>query len=450
MTAARTDILLVDDDPDLLRLLSLRLKASNYQVSTADSGEGALAFLATSQPRLIITDLRMAGMDGMALFQAVQQLHPHIPVIILTAHGTIPEAVKAAQAGVFGFLSKPFDSKELLDQARQALALTGPEAAKQADDEWRRDIVTRSTRMENTLSEAWRVAQSGANVLIHGESGTGKELLAKAVHRASTRHDQPFLALNCSAIPGELLESELFGYSKGAFTGAANTYPGLFQAAAGGTLFLDEIGDMPLALQAKLLRAVQERQIRPLGSTQTINVDVRIISATHRDLEAMLEQGEFREDLFYRLSVVALTLPPLRDRREDIPLLANYFLTQLSAREQRSFSGFAPEALEYLISAPWPGNVRQLSNVVEYCVALSSTALIPLNLVKKALRDKTGDLLALAEARQQFERDYLVQVLRLAGGNVSRAARLAQRNRTEFYKLLNRHQLNPSQFKNSG
>ncbi|MCP5419358.1 MAG: sigma 54-interacting transcriptional regulator [Gammaproteobacteria bacterium] len=449
MSSPRADILLVDDDPDLLRLLSLRLTASNFEVKTAESAEAALAFLATTQPRLIITDLRMAGMDGLALFQAVQQQFPHIPVMILTAHGTIPEAVKATQAGVFGFLSKPFDSKELLEQTRQALALSGFKTVAQTDDEWRRDIVTRSTRMAITLSEAWRVAQSGANVLIHGESGTGKELLAKAVHRASSRNDQPFLALNCSAIPADLLESELFGYSKGAFTGAANAYPGLFQAAVGGTLFLDEIGDMPLALQAKLLRAVQERQIRPLGSTQSISVDVRIIAATHRDLEAMMEQGDFREDLFYRLSVVALTLPPLRDRREDIPLLANHFLTLLGEREQRSFTGFAPEALECLISAPWPGNVRQLSNVVEYCVALSTTALIPLNLVKKALRDKTGDLPALAEARQQFERDYLVQVLRLAGGNVSRAARLAQRNRTEFYKLLNRHQLNPSQFKGS-
>ncbi|MEE4379162.1 MAG: sigma 54-interacting transcriptional regulator [Candidatus Competibacteraceae bacterium] len=445
MKLVTCDILLVDDDPDLLRLLSLRLRAS-YQVETAGSGEAALAFLATLQPRLIITDLRMAGLDGLALFQALQQQHSHIPVIILTAHGTIPEAVKATQAGVFGFLSKPFDSGELLEQVQQALTLNGP-PSEQIQEQWRDEIITRSPRIEALLIEAWRVAQSGANVLIVGESGTGKELFAKAVHRASTRRERPFMALNCSAIPGELLESELFGYHKGAFTGAINAHPGLFQAATDGTLFLDEIGDMPLTLQAKLLRAVQERQIRPLGSTQTIDVDVRIIAATHRDLEAMMEQGEFREDLFYRLSVVVLHLPPLRDRREDIPVLANHFLTQLSSRDQRKLTGFSPEAMECLISAPWPGNVRQLSNVVENCVALSSTALIPLALVKKALRDKTGELTPLAEARQHFERDYLVRLLNMTSGNVAKAARLAQRNRTEFYKLLNRHQLDPRLFK---
>jgi two-component system response regulator GlrR len=446
MNSVKGDILLVDDDPDLLRLLSLRLRASGYQAETADSGEAALARLATFQPRLIITDLRMAGLDGIALFQALQQHHSHIPVIILTAHGTIPEAVKATQAGVFGFLSKPFDSKELLEQVQQALALTGPQGM-QTQERWCDEMITRSPRIEALLIEAWRVAQSGANVLISGDSGTGKELLAKAVHRASTRRKQPFLALNCSAIPSELLESELFGHSKGAFTGAVSAHEGLFQAATGGTLFLDEIGDMPLALQAKLLRAVQERQIRPLGSTQSVDVDVRIITATHRDLEAMLEQGEFREDLYYRLSVVVLHLPPLQDRREDIPLLANHFLSQLCTRDQRTLTGFAPEAMECLVSAPWPGNVRQLSNVVEYCVALSSTKLIPLSLVKKALRDKTGELASLTEARQQFERNYLARLLRLTDGNVTKAARLAQRNRTEFYKLLSRYQLDPRLFK---
>jgi two-component system response regulator GlrR len=261
------------------------------------------------------------------------------------------------------------------------------------------------------------------------------------------RWKQPFLVINCSAIPAELLESELFGHVKGAFTGAIATHQGLFQAASQGTLFLDEIGDMPLLLQAKLLRVLQDRQVRPVGSTQSVDVDVRIVSATHRNLEELLEQGEFREDLYYRLNVVNLVLPPLRQRREDIPLLAEHFLGRLSEKSRRKINAFSPEALELLISNAWPGNVRQLYNVVEYCVALASTPIIPAVLVKKALRDKTDEIMPLAKARSHFERDYLIQLLQLTQGNVTQAARLAQRNRTDFYKLLNRHQLNAALFK---
>ena len=448
MSGTPCDILLVDDDPGLRRLLSLRLKTAGYTVKAVESGEAALPCLATEQPQLVITDMRMAGMDGMALFQEIQHQRPDIPVIILTAHGTIPDAVKATHAGVFSFLSKPFDSKELLEQVRKALDLVYSGAAPAGDEaEWRREIITRSPIMEAVLGEACLVAQSEASIFITGESGTGKELLANAVHQASRRHDHPFVAVNCSAIPEELLESELFGHIKGAFTGATNTHEGLFQAADGGTLFLDEIGDMPLVLQAKLLRTLQEHQVRPVGSTHSMAVDVRIVSASHYNLEDLLEKGEFREDLYYRLNVVSLALPPLRERREDIPLLANHFLGRLADKNRRNLNGFAPDALEMLISADWPGNVRQLYNVVEYCVALSSTPIIPVALVKKALRDKTGEILPLAEARSRFERDYLVQLLQLTGGNVSQAARLAQRNRTDFYKLLSRHQLNPTLFK---
>ncbi len=448
MNNTQRDILLVDDDPDLLRLLSLRLKTVGCSLEAVESGEAALACLETVQPRLIITDMRMGGMDGMDLFRQVQRRRPDIPVIILTAHGTIPDAVKAAHAGVYSFLSKPFNSNELLEQVRKGLNLTGPssQCAENGDD-WRCDIITRSPALEALLREAWLVAQSEASVFISGESGTGKELLARAVHRASLRRKRPFLAINCNAIPAELLESELFGHLKGAFTGATATHQGLFLAANKGTLFLDEIGDMPLVLQAKLLRVLQDRQVRPVGSTQSVDVDVRIVSATHRNLEELLEQGEFREDLYYRLNVVNLVLPPLRQRREDIPLLAEYFLVRLSTKNKRSINGFAPEALELLISNAWPGNVRQLYNVVEYCVALASTPIIPAVLVKKALRDKTDEIMSLAEARSRFERDYLVQLLQLTQGNVTQAARLAQRNRTDFYKLLNRHQLNSALFK---
>ena len=444
----RCDILLVDDDPNLLRLLSLRLQAEGYKIETAASGEDALTGLATIQPRLVITDMRMQGMNGMALFQALQQRHPGLPTIILTAHGTIPEAVEATRSGVFNFLSKPYKGKELLQQVKSALELSAAQpVAADTDKDWRAHIVTRSPVLEEVLRETWLVAQSEASVFITGDSGTGKELLAQAVHWASPRREQPFVAVNCSAIPTELLESELFGHSKGAFTGAAEAREGLFQAAQGGTLFLDEIGDMPLVLQAKLLRVLQERQIRPVGADHSLAVDVRVVSATHYDLEERVEAGEFREDLYYRLNVVALALPPLRDRREDIPILANHFMQCLVARDGRHVSAFAPAALELLSSADWPGNVRQLYNVVEHCVALSTTSVIPPALVKKALRDRVGELLPLAEARNRFESDYLVQVLHLTSGNVAQAARLAKRNRTDFYKLLNRHQINPTLFK---
>ena len=301
--------------------------------------------------------------------------------------------------------------------------------------------------MAELLAEARMVAKSDASVLLRGDSGAGKEMLARAIHKASARADKPFVAVNCGAIPEALLESELFGHMKGAFTDAHANHKGLFQQADGGTLLLDEIGDMPPALQVKLLRVLQERAVRPLGASQSIEVDVRIISATHRDLDAAMEAGQFREDLYYRLNVVTLTLPPLSARREDIPLLANHFLQKLSTKYGKRLSGFAPEALKALTTAAWPGNVRQLYNVVEQVCALSSSPLIPLALVQRALRVPTVEVQTYAEAKQRFEREYLVGLLKLTDGNVADAARLADRNRTEFYRLLQKHELTPGHFK---
>jgi two-component system response regulator GlrR len=284
-------------------------------------------------------------------------------------------------------------------------------------------------------------------VLIRGDSGTGKELLARAVHRASPRADKPFVAVNCGAIPEQLLESELFGHMKGSFTGAARDYKGLFQSAEGGTVFLDEIGDMPLPLQVKLLRVLQEKEVRAIGSTQTIPVDVRIISATHRDLEEAIKIGAFREDLYYRLNVVSFALPSLAERREDIPVLSAYFLAQLADRYKKPLNGFASEAMEILVKSSWPGNVRELYNVVEQAVALSTTPIIPPALVENAIRGQTAELSSFESARSEFEREYLAKLLKITGGNVTQAARLAKRNRTEFYKLLQRHHLDPKLFK---
>jgi two-component system response regulator GlrR len=297
------------------------------------------------------------------------------------------------------------------------------------------------------LTQARLIADSDTSVLIQGQSGTGKELLARAIHRASPRAGGAFVALNCSAIPESLFESELFGHAKGAFTGATRDHQGLFRAAEGGTLFLDEIGDMPLSFQVKLLRALQERVIRPVGSTESIPIDVRIISATHQDLERAREENTFREDLYYRLNVVVLELPSLSERREDIPLLANHFLCKLPDTGRRGVKGFSPEAMEAMLSAPWPGNVRQLYNVVEQAVALSTTPLIPVSLVQRALRSESGEIPSFVEARSQFEREYLTQLLQITNGNVTQAARIAKRNRTEFYKLLHKHHLDPPQFK---
>ncbi|RZL58438.1 MAG: response regulator [Variovorax sp.] len=447
-TGAR--LLVVDDDPDMLRLLSMRLNSAGYRVTAVTSAESALNQLEIEHPQLVLSDVRLPGRDGLALFDEIRKNHPTLPVILLTAHGTIPDAVEATARGVFTYLTKPYDARELLEKIGQALALGAPApvaGGTGGDDSWRSEIVSRSNRMAELLAEAQMVARSDASVLLRGDSGAGKELLARAIHKASSRAGRPFVAVNCGAIPEALLESELFGHMKGAFTDAVANHKGLFQQADGGTLLLDEIGDMPPALQVKLLRVLQERAVRPLGAAQSIAVDVRIVSATHRDLDAAMEAGQFREDLYYRLNVVTLTLPPLSARREDIPLLANHFLQRLSTKYGKRLSGFAPEALKALTTASWPGNVRQLFNVVEQVCALSSSPLIPLALVQRALRVPSVEVQTYADAKQRFERDYLVGLLKLTDGNVADAARLADRNRTEFYRLLQKHELTPGHFK---
>ena len=447
MSSAAHKILVVDDDADILRLIAMRLQASGYEVETASSAEQALAIAAAGKFQLVITDLRMGGMDGLALFDTLHRQTPGLPVIILTAHGSIPEAVEATKRGVFGFLTKPFDSKELLEQVASALRLSQPAATGEAQDDWRSAFISRSATVDAMLQQAHLAAASDASILIHGESGTGKEVLARAIHQASARCEQPFVAINCGAMPEALLESELFGHVKGAFSGATRDHKGLFQAANGGSLLLDEIGDMPLALQVKLLRVLQERTVRPVGSTASIPVDVRILAATHRDLAAEMKENRFREDLYYRINVVQLEIPPLSERREDIPLLAGHFLSSVCEKYGKAINGFAPEAMELLIAAPWPGNVRQLQNIVEQTVVLCTTPLIPTSLVQKALRDDVGGIQSFEVARHHFERDYLARLLQATDGNVTQAARLAQRNRTEFYKLLERHQLSPTLFK---
>ncbi|HEX6928487.1 MAG TPA: sigma 54-interacting transcriptional regulator [Gammaproteobacteria bacterium] len=438
-------ILLVDDDPGLLRLLSMRLESSGYKVRTATGGRQTLADVEAMRPDLVITDLRMDHMDGLELLNALGRAAPGLPVILITAHGNIPDAVRATQDGAFGFLTKPVEKDELLAQVDRALNAAAAGKSEIAD--WRKNIVTRSGRMEELLAQARMAAATGVAILISGESGTGKELLARAIHLASPRRAKPFVAVNCGAIPESLLESELFGHEKGAFTGAVQATPGLVQEADGGTLFLDEVGDMPATAQVKLLRMLQEGTVRRVGSTRDLHVDIRTISATHRDLRQALETGDFREDLFYRLNVVNLRLPPLRERREDIPLLATHFLEMVTGQDERTRKVFAPAALETLLKGDWHGNVRELRNFIERCAALTPGKLISAGQVRRLLDEQGNGLPSLADARDNFTRQYLSQILRLTRGNVSRAARLADRNRTDFYKLLKRFHLDPSQFK---
>lgn len=444
MTAPK--ILLVDDDPGLLQLLAMRITALNYQVESVASGEQALQSLEHSSPAVVVTDLRMEGMSGLGLFEVMQQRWPAIPVIILTAHGSIQQAVQATQKGVFSFLTKPVDKEELATTLQQAVALNAPVLGVE-ESVIEKDIITRSPKMYRVLDQAKLVAKSDVSVLISGESGTGKELLAQTIHRLSDRSKNPFVPINCGAMPEALLESELFGHKKGAFTGATSDHPGLFMAAEGGTLFLDEVGDMPLTLQVKLLRVLQERQIRPVGSTQFQPIDVRVLAATHKNLLHEVELGNFREDLYYRLNVVNLSLPSLSERKEDIPLLINHFLQATAERTQQPVKRLAKDALSLLLQYSWPGNVRQLTNVVEQVVALSTSPVVSLQLVEDAVRHQGETILPLTEAKRQFEKEYVEQLLRTTSGNMTLAAKLAQRNRSDFYKILKRHGVDPDRFK---
>lgn len=447
-------VLLVDDDRGLLDLMSIRLNAEGYRVDVAHDGYAALSRVSAFNPDVVVTDLKMAGIDGMQLFDEMQKRFPGLPIIILTAYGTIPGAVDATKRGVFSFLAKPFDAGSLLEDIERACDIGGrgnAPAAGDAADEWRRDIVSCSPLMDDLLRRVKMVAVTDTSVFLSGSSGVGKELVARAIHKASRRATGPMIAVNCAAIQDSLLASELFGHCKGAFTGATREHEGLFQAATGGTLFLDEVGDIPLNIQVKLLRALQEREVRPVGSTESRPVDIRLISASWQNLDDAVFEGRFRQDLYYRLNVVRLQVPSLAERREDIPLLANHFLQALAREGEKEVGGFSEEAMDLLLSADWPGNVRQLFNAVEQAYAFSTTPIIPSALVRQAVsRSEEGAIVPLTEAKRAFEHDYLTRLLRVTSGNVSHAARLAGRNRTDFYKLLSRHRIQTGRFKKTG
>jgi len=441
-------ILLVDDDSDHLALCTRWLTLSGYQVDAVLSGTEALSRLEQTRPDLVITDLVMDGMDGLRLLSEIHRQDPVLPTMIVSGKAGIPDAIEAAHLGVSAFLEKPLVKESFLATVAAAVDIDLPPGLKAGDLQTAAGrLVYRSAVMQELIGRVHRVASGTSTVMLTGETGTGKELIARAIHDLGARRDRPFVSINCSALPEQLLESELFGHEKGAFTGANARHTGLFLAADGGTLFLDEIGDMPLALQAKVLRVLQDFAVRPVGGLHSVKIDVRVISATHQDLVKMVEMKQFRDDLYYRLNVVPLHVPALRQRAEDIPALVEFFLQRLGERGDGTPRSFAPEARAALLQAPFPGNIRQLQNVVERCVVLGSSAVIPKSLVIEALQDQSLGMPTLDDAKNSFERRYIASLLRATDGNVTAAAKIAGRNRTEFYNLLSRHCLQPEAFR---
>jgi two-component system response regulator GlrR len=455
--AERSRILVVDDDRNLVELIRMRIETAGYEVFGAFDEEEALVKASEHVVDLAIVDLQLVRKDGLSVMEELHLMNPHMPVIILTAHGSIDNAVEAMKRGAFSYLTKPFESRDLLLQIEKALEnrrlsneierLKGLVEDRYAPT----NVVTRSEKMRNVLDAVSRIAKTESTVLLLGESGTGKDLVARLIHLAGSRQEKPFVAVNCAALPEGLLESTLFGHEKGAFSGAFRSAKGLFVQADGGTIFLDEIGDMPLSIQAKVLRVLQERCFYPVGSEKLTEVDVRVVTATNKDLEEQVKKGLFREDLYYRVHVIPVRLPPLRERKEDIPGLVDHFLEEFRQQTGKEIKGLTPHAMQRLMFYDWPGNVRELKNVIEYAVAMSDKDRITEDLIlsTKGLVVTEEKLQPLKEARDAFEKTYLTYLLQTAGGNVSEAARLAGKYRADLYVLLKKHHLDPDDFKAS-
>jgi nitrogen regulation protein NR(I) len=453
MLPEQRQVLIVDDEPNLRRILSAQLTRDGYDVLSAEDGEAGLALLRENHIDLVITDLKMPRIDGMTLLKRAIEEEPELPVVVITAHGTIDTAVEALKLGAFDFVTKPFDKDELRQIVAKALKtreLRGADATPTpVTHDARFGIIGTSAGITELYAILERVADQPTTVLITGESGTGKELVARALHEHSARKDKPFIKVNCAAIPKELIESELFGYERGAFTGAVTSKPGRFELASGGTLFLDEIGEVPIEMQVKLLRVLQESEFERVGGIKTIRVDVRLVAATNRDLKKLIVAGGFRDDLFYRLNVVPIRLPPLRERVGDIPLLVEHFLAKFNERLKKNVEGLELPALEILGQYPWPGNIRELENVIEravlFCdtqklraedlppdlrgISAMSTALLPEADLHAALAGEGGLKEHVKVAMSRLERELVSRALQQTGGNVTHAARLLKISR---------------------
>ena len=465
------NLLVVDDDQNLIELIALKLKAEGYEVTTASTGQEAVQAAKGAIFDLCIVDLRLADQDGISVMRELHSINPGMRVIILTGYGTVESAVQAMQEGAYSYLSKPFNTQELLLQISRALE------NRRLNSEIQRlkglleqaydfpNIVAKSGKMRSVLDIVSRIADTESTIYLQGESGTGKELIAKAIYLASSRRDKPFVAVNCAALPEPLLESELFGHEKGSFTGADKSTRGLLSQANNGTFFLDEVGDMPLSIQAKLLRALQDKQFYPVGSERPVAVNVRIIVATNKNLEEEVAKGNFRLDLFYRLHVIPIHLPPLRERKEDIPLLADRFLKQISQQMKKKIKGITPEAMRKLMLYDWPGNVRELENTLEYAVAMTRHDMLTEDSILHTkgttvnsartedlatfVNGTKGPVKSYKSAKYEFEKGYLVHLLKLCGGKASEAAKLAGKSRTDFYELLRKHEIKIDDFRRS-
>jgi len=445
-------VLIVDDEVNIRRVLAAMLRREGYEVTTAGDGEQALAVLQKSPVHVVVTDLVMPRMGGMELLRKVAADFPDVPVILITAHGSVDSAVAALKAGAFDYITKPFEQDELrkvIAKATRAHDLERQNLHANLGDGDKPPLVGESAPMKQIYEMIARVADSPSTVLITGESGTGKELIAKALHRGSSRRDRPLIKVNCAAIPKDLVESELFGYERGAFTGAVSSKPGRFELADGGTLFLDEIGEVPVEMQVKLLRALQESEFERVGGIKTLRVDVRLIAATNRDLKALIADGRFREDLYYRLAVVPIALPPLRDRKEDIPLLVRHFVEKYNQRLGKRVEGVDADAVALLQSYPWPGNIRELENLMERSVLFADGPIIHAGALPDSLRESSpaspvapvGALGAIAapsgasmkeivrQAQAELEKELIARALEETGGNVTRAAKRLQISR---------------------
>ena len=446
-------IMVVDDDQNVLKVIKMRLEANHYQVATAFQAAKAVKIAQDRMFDLALVDLKLRGESGIELMENLHQINPEMPIIILTSYGTIETAVEAMKKGAYSYVTKPFNYKELLQQIKKGL-----ESSSLSKDTDQQDITVKeiqgfenivgaSEKMKKMLEQVVLAAKTDSNVHIYGESGTGKELIARCLHETSPRKENPFVAINCAAIPETLLESELFGYEKGAFTGAKQSKKGIFAQADTGTLFLDEISEMPLTMQVKLLRVLEETVFYPLGGEKTIQVDVRIVVASNKDLKKEVENGTFREDLFYRVHVINIKLPPLRERKEDIPLLAGHFLQKYTKKMNKTIKDFSPSALQKMMLHHWPGNVRELENTVEYAVVMAVQEVITEDLILSSEEEVNEGLKCLKSAKEDFEKDYLVQLIGLTKGNVSQAAKLAGKYRADLYELLKKYDLKPIDYR---
>jgi DNA-binding NtrC family response regulator len=443
-------ILVVDDEEQMRGLLVKVLERKGYQVSVCGNGADALDFLEREPADLVVTDVRMPGLSGMEALRAIKELNPEIVVIIMTAFGSIDQAVQAVKEGAYDYINKPFKIDEMLltiEKALEERRLRHEVSALRQELRTRyhfENLIGKSRAMQEIFGLIEQVAGSRSTVMVYGKSGTGKELVAKAIHYNSPRTSRAFVAVNCAAIPAELLESELFGHERGSFTGAIATKVGKFELATGGSLFLDEVGSMRLDLQAKILRALQEREVERVGGTRTIKIDVRVIAATNRDLKKAVEEGAFREDLYYRLNVVPITLPDLKDRQEDIPLLANHFVQKFAQESNPAIREISKEAMAVLMSHAWPGNVRELENVIERAVTLGhGPAVLPADLPPNLAGGANPLERALAREAtlEDLERDYIAVILQRTKGHQIRAATILGIDRRTLYRKIRRYGL---------